>query len=98
MIFCHIRFHKWSKGSLIEAGNVFWLFRAAVDCPLYAIGHAGDRKFERFVRRFGFRPLTNIHCADGKDRTVYISTKDQTGHVVSEQDIKDTEYADEGHV
>ncbi len=76
MIFCHVRYNVWTKASFKESARVFRTFRAAVDCPLYVIGDEGDRKFARFVAHFGFKPLSSIHCTDGKRRLLYVSFKE----------------------
>lgn len=80
MVFCHIRFHNWTKDAFKLASKVFWLFREAVDCPLYVLSREDDEKFDRFVRRFGFTPFTRLLCNDGRKRRLYISLKDNSGH------------------
>lgn len=77
MIFVHLRFHKWSASALKHIKQVFAVFRASVDCPLYAFGEDTSDTYSRFVQSFGFKPLPKlITCENGEQRMLFVSHKD----------------------
>lgn len=47
-------------------------FRKVVTCPIFTLGSTDDRKFERFVRSFGYIPFQTVTCANGKQRRLFI--------------------------
>lgn len=76
MMFIHFTVHQWSKATLKKAKREFDLLRQCVTCPLYGCGEVDDKKWESFVKLFGFQFLTDAICTDGKKRRVFIHIKD----------------------
>lgn len=77
MIFVHLLFHKWSAGAFKHFKHVLSVFRASVDCPLYAFSKDQSDKFTRFAALMGFKPLPqHIVCENGEQRTLFVSHKD----------------------
>lgn len=69
----HITFRKFGKAALKHCAAVWRAFRACVPCPLFAYPNEDDEKWERFVRRHGFQPISSFLCTDGKTRRVFVS-------------------------
>src|SRR6187455_3003038 len=82
MMFIHMTVHQWSKAALTKAKREFKLLRQCVTCPIYSCGpmypndEADVKKWESFVKLFGFKFLTNAMCTDGKQRRVFIHLTD----------------------
>lgn len=80
MVFLHITVHKFSPRVLKQALADFKLLRQVITCPLYACGEVDDKKFEKWVRLFGFQFLSTALCTDGKQRRVFIHFTDGTNN------------------
>jgi hypothetical protein len=74
MMFVHLTFHQFSKAALAKFEHEFKSFRSLTDVPLYAATHTEniDDKFDRFVKRFGFKEIGR-HPTMGP---IYVSLKD----------------------
>jgi hypothetical protein len=47
-------------------------FRSCVTVPIFTLGIEDDKKFERFVRSFGYQPHSTVTCLNGEQRRLYI--------------------------
>jgi hypothetical protein len=82
MMFAHLKVRKWSKSTLALMRERFRQFRECVSTPLYAIGDVEDAKYVKFLRHFGFEPLTEVICENGERRRLFISfTKEKEVNV-----------------
>jgi hypothetical protein len=50
-----------------------------VTCPVFTLGITDDKKFDRFVRSFGYQPFSVVTCLNGEQRRLYIHRIDH-GH------------------
>jgi hypothetical protein len=93
MLFVHLKVRKWSKATLLLMRERFLQFREFVTCPLYAVGEDAGEKYAKFVKHFGFEPLTEVICENGERRRLFISVSQkkkevdvERQHVHREQD------------
>ena len=80
MVFIHLTTENWSLKTLRKMQNDFALLRECVTCPLYACGNDTDEKWAQFISLFGFRPLTEAVCTDGKRRRIFVHFKDKNNN------------------
>jgi len=73
--FCmaHIAIHRWSPAVLKRMSEEWRVLRTVVTCPLYATAPLQDAKWQKFVSRFGFRPLDSVITNGGAQRTLFVS-------------------------
>lgn len=76
MVFVHLLVLKWNLTALKRMVHAFSVFRECVTVPVYACGEVDDAKWRAFVALFGFKPLTEVECTDGKRRRLYIHIKE----------------------
>lgn len=74
MLFVHLLVTFWSPSILREMFSVFAKFREAVTCPLYALNHEEDARWEKFISLFGFKYLTNMLCENGESCRLFMNT------------------------
>lgn len=72
MVFIHLYVWKdWSAKLLKRFMHEWKILRKHVTCPLYACADIDDDKWSKFVQLFGFKPLSEAICTDGKTRRIY---------------------------
>jgi hypothetical protein len=72
MVFVHLYvFAPWTKALLQRFRSEWTLFRKHVTCPLFACADVDDEKWAKFVSLFGFKPLSEAICTDGKRRRIF---------------------------
>lgn len=71
MTFVHFVAGRWSLGVLKRCLAAWPTKRASLPTILFACGEHDDSKWERFVRTFGFHPLTD--CTDGTVRRIFVN-------------------------
>jgi hypothetical protein len=74
LLIAHVRIVRWSPAVRRECHRVWNAFRACVTQPIFTLGIEDDKKFERFVRSFGYRPFHNVTCENGETRRLFIHT------------------------
>lgn len=71
MMFIDLGVRRWSPGMLRRFADGWKIFRKHITCPLFAFPDVDDGKWEKFVTRFGFKPLSTIQCTDGSFRRIF---------------------------
>lgn len=71
MTFVHINVINWSKSTLKTLKERWKSVRDELPPIIYAQGNTTDAKWVKFVTHFGFKPLSNCICSDGKDRRIF---------------------------
>jgi hypothetical protein len=74
MLIAHVRVVHWSPSVCRECHRVWNAYRACVTAPVFTLGQVDDKKFERFVRSFGYRPFHTVTCLNGEQRRLFIHT------------------------
>ena len=75
MIFVALLVYYWSATMLKRFRREWAALRQHVTCPLYVWADVDDKKWERFVSLFGFKPFT-VAIQDGKRRRIFWHTND----------------------
>lgn len=68
----HVRIVRWTPSVRKHCHAVWSAFRKCVTGPIFTLGITDDKKFERFVRSFGYRPMTTVTCENGDQRRLFI--------------------------
>lgn len=76
MVFVHLTIRKWLRATFKELLAHWKLFREVVTCPIYACPDDDDDKFAQFAGLFGFKPISEAMCTDGKLRRIFVSLKE----------------------
>jgi hypothetical protein len=74
LLIAHVRVVHWSPSVRKQCHAVWDAFRKVVTAPVFTLGIEDDKKFERFVRSFGYQPLINVTCENGETRRLFIHT------------------------
>jgi hypothetical protein len=74
ILIAHVRIVLWSPSVRKECHEVWDAFRKCVTAPIFTLGIVDDKKFERFVRSFGYQPHDTVMCVNGEQRRLFIHT------------------------
>lgn len=85
MLIAHVRVVRWAPSVRKECHRVWNAFRACVTSPVFTLGIVDDAKFERFVRSFGYQPLTTVTCLNGEQRRLFIHHKAPNVHDIRKE-------------
>jgi hypothetical protein len=72
LLIAHVRVVRWSPSVRKQCHEVWRAFRQCVTCPVFTLGQVDDKKFERFVRSFGYQPFQTVTCLNGEQRRLFI--------------------------
>lgn len=72
LLIAHVRIVRWSPSVRKECHRVWGAFRKCVTAPVFTLGIEDDKKFERFVRSFGYEPYQTVLCENGEQRRLFI--------------------------
>lgn len=72
LLIAHVRIVRWSPSVRKECHRVWDAFRSCVTAPVFTLGIEDDKKFERFVRSFGYEPFQIVTCENGEQRRLFI--------------------------
>lgn len=72
LLIAHVRVVRWSPSVRKECHRIWDAFRACVTIPVFTLGIVDDKKFERFVRSFGYEPYQIVTCENGEQRRLFI--------------------------
>jgi hypothetical protein len=74
LLIAHVRVIRWSPSVRKHCHQVWDAFRRCVTAPIFTLGIVDDKKFERFVRSFGYQPFQTVRCENGELRRLFIHT------------------------
>lgn len=91
-LLAHLGVKRWAPSVLKELDRDWQTFRKIVPAPLFATAERDDKKFHRFVARYGFRPLQEVPSLSGEPRTLFYCPPTEITHgpVISINPINDT--------
>lgn len=72
LLIAHVRIVRWSPTVRRRCHEVWDAFRKCVTTPVFTLGIEDDKKFERFVRSFGYEPYQTVLCENGEQRRLFI--------------------------
>jgi hypothetical protein len=60
--------------SVLEAIRTTWAaFRSVTNAPVFTCADIGSEERDSFIASLGFRFVSEVPCADGETRRVYVS-------------------------
>jgi len=70
--FVHVEVFYWRASVLRHLLSLWPSVRRKLPPIIFCAGTESDHKFQKFVHLFGWQPLKQAHCSDGRDRTIYV--------------------------
>lgn len=69
----HIEVYKWSPSALKDMLVQWKWIRPQINGPIMACSELQDKKWSKFVGKFGFRPLCPVVGTDGTTKQMYVN-------------------------
>jgi hypothetical protein len=75
MTFVHLDVYYWSPSVYRQLKDHWPIIRKRLPDIIFTQGNVSDQaKFDKFVQRFGWKPLVDCICTDGSNRPIFYQT------------------------